>query len=124
MANELYPKENIFEKGECIFNMVDLLDNKTPLLRHLSKTWLNQANQHYNKIINPILLIFFDTQIIFETNKDKNIPEYLREFDTSKILDGFAKLKNIILNCQIMDFLKTNKPKNELINKIRFETFD
>ena len=124
LANEYYPEENFFEKGECTFNMVDLLDNKSPLLRHLSKTWLNQANQYYNKIINPILLIFFDTRIIFESKKGENVTEYLREFDTSKILDGFAKLKNIILNCQIMDFLKNNKPKNELIYRIRFETFD
>ena len=124
LLNEFYPEEIFFEKGECIFNMVDLLDNKNPLLRHLSKAWLNQANQYYNKIINPILLIFLDTNIIFESKRDENITEYLREFETSKILDAFEKLKNVILNCQIIEFLKTKKPKMEYIFKIRFETFN
>ena len=85
LANEYYPKEIFFQKGECIFKMIDLLENKNPLLRHLSKSWLNQANQQYNKIIDPIILILLDRQIIFEKNKDNNT-KFLKVFNTSKIL--------------------------------------
>ena len=123
LANEYYPKEIFFQKGECIFKMIDLLENKNPLLRHLSKSWLNQANQQYNKIIDPILLILLDRQLIFGKNKDNNT-EFLKVFDTLKILDAFSKFKNIILNCPLIDFLKEKNLPIELLSMIRFESFE
>ncbi len=103
--------------------MIDLLENKNPLLRHLSKSWLNQANQQYNKIIDPILLILLDRQLIFGKNKDNNT-EFLKVFDTLKILDAFSKFKNIILNCPLIDFLKEKNLPIELLSMIRFESFE
>ena len=124
LANEYYPDEKFFENGECILNMVDLLSDNSPVLRHLSKTWLNQGNQYYGKIIDPILRILLDKQLIFEGNKERNSTQFVKEFDTSKIIDAFKKLKNIFLNCQIMPFLKEKKPDEELLYMLRFENFD
>ena len=118
LANEYYSAdENIFLEDECILKMVDLLDNKSPVLRHLSKTWLNLDNQCYDKIIQPILRILLEQQRIFEQKKDE------KEYDISKILDSFTKLKNIILNCQIMQFLREKKPKQKLILMITNNNF-
>ena len=111
LANELYPDEIFFNSGECIFKMVDYLDNKNPLLRHLSKTWLNQVNQKFSKILDPIIGIFLcdEINILF----DKNQVFFEKEFNTSKILEGFSKLKNIILNSPVISFLTDEKKKYE-----------
>ena len=69
--NEYYPDEKIF-KADTIFKMLDLLEDEDPTLRHLSKTWLNQANQQFNKIIDPILLEFLDQSILFNAFDDEN----------------------------------------------------
>ena len=123
LANEYYPEENFFKNGECIFEMIDLLDNKTPIFRALSKSWLNQSNQCYKKIIDPILLVLLDKDITYSRDEESNTSNFTKEFDTSKILDAFIKLKNIILNCNIMEFLKTNKPLAEIISMINFKSF-
>ena len=107
LTNELYPDLVIFNSGECIFKMVDYLDDKNPLLRHLSKTWLNQVNQRFSKILDPIInmllnseinLLFEEEQIYFE-----------KEYNTSKVLDAFYMLKNIILNSPVISFLTDEK---------------
>ena len=103
LTNELYPDLIIFSSGEYIFKMVDYLDNKNPLLRHLSKTWLNQVNQRFSKILDPIINVFLggDINLIFEGDKIY----FEKEYNTGKILDAFSKLKNIILNSPIISFL-------------------
>ena len=111
LANELYPDDIFFNSGECIFKMVDYLDNKNPLLRHLSKTWLNQVNQKFTNILDPIIGIFLCEEINLLFDKDQIFFE--NEFNTSKILEGFSKLKNIILNSPIITFLTDEKIKYE-----------
>ena len=123
LVNEYYPNEKFFEKAECILKMVDLLDDKNPVLRHLSKSWLNQANQCYDKIIDPIIQILLDNQLIFEGKIDENA-ELITKFDSNKILKAFTSLKNIMLTCQIFPFLKRRKPAEELISKLRIEYFE
>ena len=100
LANEYYPETKFFQRGECIFKIVDLLNDTNPLLRHLSKSWLNQINQDYKKIIDPIVTTLLDNQFLLQ-NMENN-PELLNEFDSSKILDPFIKLKNIFLNCPLI----------------------
>ena len=121
LVNEYEKGVKIVLKKECIFKMVDLLENKNPLLRHLSKTWLNQANQQYTKIINPILFTLVDKEINISI-KDNN-SEFSEEFDTSIILDSFLKLKNLILNCPLMSFLRETKIPDELFNLMQFKCF-
>ena len=123
LINEYYADDIIFQKGECIFKMLDLLNDKNPLLRHLSKSWLNQASQPYKKIINPILLVLLDKEIIFEKNAENNT-EFINEFDTTKILDAFTKLKNMILYCPLMAYLQSESLPDEFISMIKFESFN
>ena len=119
LANESYPDSKFFNSGECILKMLDYLDNKNPLLRHLSKTWLNQVNQRFSKILEPIIGIFLGEDINLLYEKDQYYFE--KEYNTVKILEAFSKLKNIILNSQIISFLCNEKVKsinNKNLSKI------
>ena len=98
LSNDYYPDVIFFKNGECIFKLIDLLDNKNLFLRHLSKTWLNQPNQCCNKIIDPFLLILLDKRISFQENRNLKITEFIEKFEISTIIDTFKKLKNIISN--------------------------
>ena len=57
LTSEFYPEIIFFENGECIFKMLDFLDNEHPLLRHLSKSWLSQSIYQFNKILDPLLKV-------------------------------------------------------------------
>ena len=115
LTNELYPEEIFFLNGECILKMLDFLENKNPLVRHLSKTWLNQVNQKFTKILDPLISLFLSDEI--NMSIEVNTVLFTKEFDTSKILDALSKLKNIILSSQIIPFLLDEKAiKLEKIN--------
>ena len=113
LLNEYYDDYILFKKGECIFQMIDYLDDNNPLLRHLSKSWLDQSSKQFKKIIEPILLVLLDQSI--EINKLENDFYIQKEYETNKILDSFHKLKNIILNSPIMSFLIENRPSDEIL---------
>ena len=116
LSNEYYNEMIFFKNGECIFNMLDCLDDENPLLRHLSKSWLNQAYQQFQKILDPIYNILLDDQISIVTNdKDKIIID--KEYNTIEIRKAFRRLKNIILNSSVMDFLKKTKAPQEILSK-------
>ena len=117
LANEFYPDLKFYNSGECIFKMVNYLDNKNPLLRHLSKTWLNQVNQKFNKILDPIIGIILNDEINFISDEQQIYFE--KEYNTSKILDSFSILKSIILNSPIISFLIDEKEINN--NEINLE---
>ena len=122
-VNDYYPEKEMFQK-ETIFKMVDFLEDRNPRFRHLAKTWLNQANQHFNKILEPILLVLLNSELIFEKKEnDEESTEFIKEFDVSKILDAFNKLKLIIINSQIMPFLK-NEIKDDMSMLIKFKKYE
>lgn len=112
ILNEYYKDYKFFKKGECIFQMVDYLDDEDPFLRHLSKSWLDQSSKQFKQIIEPILLILLEESIIInESKKDFYIE---KEYDTKKIMNSFIKFKNIILNSPIMKFIIENEPSDEI----------
>ena len=104
---EFKPESDLFKSGICIFTMIDYLSESNPLLRHLSKTWLNQVNQRFSKILDPIIGLFLcdDINLLFEG-------QYIyfeKEYDTTTIIKAFSRLKNIILNSPIISFLMDEK---------------
>ena len=72
-----------FKNGECVFQMIDCLDDEDPLLRHLSKSWLNQAYQQFQKIMDPIFKFLLDDKICLIKNKDNILIE--KEYNSSQI---------------------------------------
>ena len=112
LSNEYYNELIFFKNGECIFNMIDCLDDDNPLLRHLSKSWLNQVYQQFNKILNPIYKTLLDENISMKINEEQIIIE--KEYNTVEIRKSFRRIKNIILNSQVMDFLINTKIDQEI----------
>ena len=115
LSNEYYNEMIFFKNGECIFQMIDCLDDDNPLLRHLSKSWLNQAHQKFQKILDPIYNELLDNRINMKSN-DKII-EIDKEYNTVEIRKSFRRLKNIILNSSIMEFLTKTKVSQEILSQ-------
>ena len=122
LSNEYYNEMIFFKNGECIFEMVDCLDDDDPLLRHLSKCWLNQAHQQFQKILDPIFKLLLDSKIRLKKNKEHIITE--EEYDTYQIIKCFRRLKNIILNSPVMDFLIQTTPSQEILSLDNLEKSD
>ena len=114
LSNEYYNEMIFFKNGECIFHMIDCLDDEDPLLRHLSKSWLNQAYQQFQKILDPIFKLLLDDSIIISNDKEHILIE--KEYNTSQIRKCFRRMKNIILNSPVMDFLIKNKASQEILS--------
>ena len=115
LSNEFYSDIIFFPNGECIFKMIDFLENKNPLLRHLSKSWLNQNNKHFDKIVDPLLSVLLNDYSNFKIINNKIF--FDKEYESNRIIDAFSKLKNIILNSALMDYLKTNVVGGNLLIK-------
>ena len=114
LSNEYYNEMIFFKDGECIFEMIDCLDVDDPLLRHLSKCWLNQAHQQFQKILDPIFKILLNDNICLKNNKEHILIE--KEYDTAQIRKCFRRFKNLILNSPVMDFLIKNKASQEILS--------
>ena len=114
LSNEFYNEMIFFKNGECVFHMIDCLDDEDPLLRHLSKSWLNQAYQQFQKIMDPIFKILLDDKICLIINKENILIE--KEYDSTQIRKCFRRLKNIILNSPVMDFLVKNEAGQEILS--------
>ena len=112
LSNEFYNEMIFFKNGECVFQMIDCLDDEDPLLRHLSKSWLNQAYQQFQKILDPIFKILLDDKICLIKNKENILIE--KEYNSAQIRKCFRRLKNIILNSPVMDFLVKNEASQEI----------
>ena len=106
LKNEFYSDVIFFSNGDCIFKMIDFLEDKNPLLRHLSKSWLNQNNKHFDKIVDPLLSVLLHDYSNFKKVENKIIFE--KEYESGRIIDAFSKLKNIILNSGLMEYIKVN----------------
>ena len=111
--HEYYKDLLIFKNGECIFQMLDFLDSENPLLRHLSKSWLDQSSEEFKKMVDPILLVLLDDNI--QIKQEEKIYEIIKEYDAKKLMDSFRRLKNLIINSPIIKFFIENKPDNDII---------
>ena len=119
LKNEFYSDVIFFSNGECIFKMIDFLEDKNPLLRHLSKSWLNQNNKHFDKIVDPLLSVLLQDYSNFVKIEKKIIFE--KEYESGRIIDAFSKLKNIILNSRLMDYIENNIVSANLLLKDRIK---
>ena len=115
LTNEFYSDVIFFANGECIFKMIDYLEDKNPLLRHLSKSWLNQNNKHFDKIVDPLLSVLLHDYSSFKKIENKIFFE--KEYESGRIIDAFSKLKNIILNSPLMNYFKSNVVGADLLIK-------
>ena len=118
---EYYDDYPFFKKGECVLQMVDYLDCNNPLLRHLSKSWLDQSFKQFKLIVEPIIIMLLDENIqIVESEQHFYVQ---KEYDTKKIMNSFSRLKSLILNSPLMKFLIEKKPPEEILNIFEGKNF-
>ena len=125
-SNENFSDIIFFENGECLFNVLDFLDCDNPLLRHLSRAWLNQTTNQLNKIIDPLLKILINNIKIFKNDNENNELFIDEEYDTKLIMNIFRKFKNVILNNNILctNYLIKNKPSQDIYNLYKQYNYD
>ena len=97
LTSEFYPEIIFFENGECIFKMLDFLEHEHPLVRHLSKSWLNEAKNQFRKIIDPLIKVLLEKETKWYISFQKQL-YFTKEYDNRRIIEAFRKLKNIIIN--------------------------
>ena len=114
LSNEYYEELIIFKKGECIFQALNYLDHENPLLRHLSKSWLNQTIKQFYKIVDPILAVLLDINIVFEEKNKKII--FTKEYNTKLIIGAFRYMKNIILNVSGVNYFINHYPNATILS--------
>ena len=112
---ENYQKIIFFEKGECIFLLLNYLDSEYPLLRHLSKIWLNQTSNHFKKILDPIILLFLSKDIEFSQEGTQLYIQ--KKNETKNIIHAFKLIKNVVLNVSDLNFI-FNSPKNNILEQL------
>ena len=119
--NEYYNDLLIFKNGECLFQMLDFLDSENPLLRHLSKSWLDQSLKQYKKMVDPILKCLLDENI--QILQGEKFYEIEKEYNAKILMDSFRRLKNLIINSPMMNFLIKNKPDDDIIEIFKNKKF-
>ena len=84
------------------------------MIKHLSKYFLDQSTKSYKKIIDPLLKGFLAEN--FEIEILNTIYQFKKEYNASKVLTFFIRLKNLIANTDMMDFLIENSPEDDIKN--------
>lgn len=97
LTSEYYSDIIFFENGDCIFKMLDFLEDEHPLLRHLSKSWLSQSVDQFNKILDPLINVLLDGNTTWYISPQKQL-FITNEYNNKRIVEAFRKLKNIIIN--------------------------
>ena len=95
--------------------MLNYIDSEYPLLRHLSKNWLNQSTFHFQKILAPIIFLFLNKDIDYIEQRNHLFIQ--KEYNTKSIIQAFRYIKNLVLNVSVSHFI-TEKPKKEIIEKL------
>lgn len=102
LSAEYYPKfvpfkhENIPVETPCVFHIIDYLSVDHPLLRHSSKSWLVESNQHLDRILDPTINRLFDSKMDEAWDKGSGRLIHNREYETRYVIDAFKKLRNIL----------------------------
>jgi hypothetical protein len=97
LTSEFYPETVFFENGDSIFKMLDFLDHDNPMLRHLSKSWLSQSIDQFDKIVDPLIKKLLSKSTSWFISPKGKI-YFSKEYDNTQVIDAFRKLKNIIIN--------------------------
>lgn len=119
LSAEYYPEKRFFKTGECMFKILDYLDHPHPLIRHVSKSWLSQTTETFDKILDPLLLVLLDPETKYYSTPTKELV-ITDIYDSKRIVDAFRKLKNIIVNFseyhRIIKFCSRTKPNKMILD--------
>ena len=87
----------IFEKGEGVFNMIDHLENESPLVRHSAREWLLDSLPQFSAVLDPIVSILTHKDVSRTLHPSGRF-YYTQEYDTRRVLDALRKLRSVLLS--------------------------
>lgn len=91
-----YPSgTKIFSSGDGLFNMLDYLDDRHPMLRHSSKSWLIESLDCLERILDPLLFVLLSPKTVCYVTRQRQL-FFTCEYDTSRTIELFRKLRSII----------------------------
>ena len=110
----------VFENGECIFKILDLLETNNQILVSLTEEWLLSVNtvKNISCILKPLFNILLDKNITYyslgKNILNKDIYYIVKEHDSRRVLEALKKL-NIIIK-----FYFKNDYRINFINNYKF----
>ena len=87
----------IFEKGEGVFNMLDHLENESPIVRHSAREWLLDALPQFAAVLDPIVSILTHKDVARTVTASGRV-HYKQEYDTRRVLDALRKMRSLLLS--------------------------
>ena len=99
VANENWPDQLgvIFERGEGVFNMLDHLENESPIVRHSAREWLLDALPRFSAVLDPLMAILMHKDVARIANPSGRL-FYAQEYDSRRVLDALRKLRSLLLS--------------------------
>lgn len=94
-------KEQDDKENRCyiaLHTMINILENFDPTLRLTCKSWLNDCQENFRRILDPLIEEFLDNSNVFVSLFGQIF--FQDDYDTQVIIYNFGKLRNIILNTQ------------------------
>lgn len=87
----------VFEKGEGVFNMLDHLENESPIVRHSAREWLLDALPQFAAVLDPVVGILTHKDVA-RTGTASGRLYYKQEYDTRRVLDALRKMRSLLLS--------------------------
>jgi len=87
----------VFEKGEGVFNMLDHLENESPIVRHSAREWLLDASPQFAAVLDPVVGILTHKDVSRTVTASGRL-HYKQEYDTRRVLDALRKMRSLLLS--------------------------
>lgn len=97
-----------------LHTMLQILEDFDPTLRLTCKSWLNDSQENFKRIIDPLVEEFLENSQVFMTFYGQIF--FMDHYDTGIIIQNFGKLRNIILNTQekLILYMQRNEPTDRV----------
>lgn len=97
--------------------MLDYLNDDNPLIRHTTKSWLNDSKEKLGRVLDPLFEVLLLPNHQTEVNEnDETI--YTEEYNPSEILQALRRIKSIwVENVGFFNYISNNKPNQNVINE-------
>ena len=99
--------------------MLDYLNDDNPLIRHTTKSWLNDSKEKLGRVLDPLFEVLLKPKHQTEVNENNEII-YTEQYNPSEILQALRRIKSIwVENVGFLNYISDNKPNQSVI--IEFE---
>lgn len=94
--------------------MLDYLNDDNPLIRHTTKSWLNDSKDKLGRVLDPLFEVLLLPNKQTEVNENDEI-FYTKEYDSSEILKALRRIKSIwVENVGFLIYISCNKPSENV----------